>query len=85
MAKPDPAILWPERLLFIGCGNMAGAMLSRWLDLGLPADRVTVVRPSGKPVAGNVRVVTGIDEPVGAGTLVLLGFKPRGLSAVASI
>jgi pyrroline-5-carboxylate reductase len=83
MAKPDPALLWPERFLFIGCGNMAGAMLSRWLDLGLSADRVTVVRPSGQAVAGNVRVVTRIDEPVARGTLVLLGFKPQQLGGVS--
>lgn len=83
MAKPDPAPDWPERFLFIGCGNMAGAMLARWRDCGLPADRVTVVRPSGKPVTDGIRVVTRLDVPVAPGTLVLLGFKPQQLGGVA--
>ena len=39
MAKPDPMMSWPEHLLLIGCGNMAGAMLARWLELGLPPER----------------------------------------------
>ena len=58
MERPEPDPLWPDRLLFIGCGNMAGAILSRWLDCGLPPYRVRVVRPSGKPVARDVEVVT---------------------------
>jgi pyrroline-5-carboxylate reductase len=66
----------------IGCGNMAGAMLSRWLDTGLDAARVTVVRPSGAPVANGVRVVTEIpDEP--APSILMLGFKPFHLVEVA--
>ncbi len=62
---------------------MAGAMLSRWLECGLPPERVTVIRPSGKPVADGVTVHTDLTEPVGAGTLVLLGFKPQQLGQVA--
>jgi pyrroline-5-carboxylate reductase len=83
MAKPERAIAWPDRLLFIGCGNMAGAMLSRWLDCGLPPERVTVVRPSGKAVAEGVTVLTQLDGPVAEGTLVLLGFKPQQLGEIA--
>ena len=83
MAKPERAIAWPDRLLFIGCGNMAGAMFARWLDCGLPPERVTVVRPSGKAVAEGVTVLTQLDGPVAEGTLVLLGFKPQQLGAIA--
>lgn len=83
MAKPDPARDWPDRILLVGCGNMAGAMLARWLETGLPAGRVTVVRPSGRPVAPGVAVRTGLDAPVAPGTLVLLGFKPQQLGDVA--
>lgn len=87
MAKPDPAgaalSRWPDKLLLIGCGNMAGAMLARWLEMGLPAERVTVVRPSGAAVAPGVQVVTALTEPVAPGTLVLLGFKPQQLGQVA--
>jgi len=84
MAKPDPATIWPERLLLIGCGNMAGAMLDRWLACGLPPERVRVIRPSGRPVADGVRVDTALDASVAPGTLVLLGMKPQQLADVAA-
>ncbi|MBB5984736.1 pyrroline-5-carboxylate reductase family protein [Sphingobium lignivorans] len=83
MAKPDADAGWPARLLLIGCGNMAGAMLARWLELGLPAERVTVVRPSGRPVAPGVTVVTQVEGPLEPGTVVMLAFKPQQLGAVA--
>lgn len=71
-----------EKIWLIGCGNMAGAMLSRWLACGLDPARVTVVRPSGQPVADGVRVVTEIpDEP--APDLLLIGVKPQMLADVA--
>lgn len=66
----------------IGCGNMAGAMLSRWLETGLDPSCVTVVRPSGAPVAEGVRVVTQVpDEP--PPELLMLGVKPQMLAAIA--
>lgn len=83
MAKPDVAVNWPVHFLLIGCGNMAGAMLARWLDQGLPPERVTVIRPSGKPVAEGVTVLTSLAEPVAAGTVVLLGCKPQQLAQVS--
>ena len=84
MAKLDPMNIWPEHLLLIGCGNMAGAMLGRWLELGLPPEHVTVIRPSGKPVADDVQVSTQLEAPVRPGTLVLLGCKPQQLGAVSA-
>jgi len=50
--------IWPDHLFLVGCGNMAGQMLQRWLACGLDPATVTVLRPSGKPVAEGVRVVT---------------------------
>lgn len=67
-------------LTLVGCGNMAGAMLARWLDLGLSPERVAVVRPSGAAVAEGVRVVTDIAELAPLDGLVLLGFKPQQLA-----
>ena len=84
MAKPDAPVRWPAHVLLIGCGNMAGAMLARWLDCGLPPVRVTVIRPSGKPVADGVTVRTDLSEPIAAGTVVLLGCKPQQLPDVSS-
>ncbi len=83
MAKPEPILDWPKRLLLIGCGNMAGAMLERWLECGLPPYRVQVIRPSGKPVAPGIEVVTSLQEHIVSGTCVLLGCKPQQLAQVA--
>ena len=76
--------LWPDHLFLIGCGNMAGQMLSRWLDQGLDPARVTVLRPSGKPVADGVAVVTDYPAALPAGTAVLLGMKPYQIADVAA-
>ncbi|MBO9574903.1 MAG: pyrroline-5-carboxylate reductase [Sphingobium sp.] len=84
MEKPERLYDWPDRLLLIGCGNMAGAMLLRWLDCGLPPYRVHVVRPSGKPVAEGVEVTTSLTEHIVSGTCVLLGCKPQQLAQVAA-
>lgn len=67
----------------VGCGNMAGAMLRRWLDSGLDPREVTVIRQSGAPVAEGVTVLTAPppDGPVPA--LVMLGVKPQMLDLVA--
>lgn len=70
-------------LTLIGCGNMAGAMLARWLDLGLAPALVTVVRPSGKPVADGVGVVRDLAEVGASDGIVMLGFKPQQLGALA--
>jgi pyrroline-5-carboxylate reductase len=83
MARPDPILDWPTRLLLIGCGNMAGSMLARWLDCGLPPYRVHVVRPSGKPVAPGIEVSTRLTEHIVSDTCVLLGCKPQQLAQVA--
>lgn len=90
MAKPDSAVdagspgIWPDHLLLVGCGNMAGAMLARWLESGLDPARVTVIRPSGRAVAAGVRVLTQVPGQIAPGTLVLLGHKPQQLPQVAA-
>lgn len=78
------AIAWPDRLFLVGCGNMAGQMLGRWLDCGLDPARVTVLRPSGRPVAEGVTVVTDWAASLPAGTTVLLGMKPYQIGDVAA-
>lgn len=76
---------WPDHLFLIGCGNMAGQMLVRWLDCGLDPARVTVLRPSGRPVADGVTVVTDYPVTLPAGTTVLLGMKPYQMADVAAV
>jgi pyrroline-5-carboxylate reductase len=67
----------------VGCGNMAGAMLRRWLECGLDPHEVTVIRQSGAPFADGVTVLTAPppDGPVPA--MVMLGVKPQMLDLVA--
>jgi len=72
----------PGPFWLIGCGNMAGAMLERWIAAGLDPAQVTVVRPSGKPVAGGVRVLTALPEDE-VPALAMLGTKPQKLNEVA--
>lgn len=74
---PLPGPFW-----LIGCGNMAGAMLERWLEQGMDPARVTVVRPSGRPVGAGVRVVTTLPEDE-VPALVMLGVKPQKLAEIA--
>lgn len=77
-AWSDTAPIW-----LIGCGNMAGAMLRRWLDAGLPASAVTVVRPSGIAPAPGVRTLSAIASGEAPPATLLLGVKPQKLDEVA--
>nr|WP_184078784.1 pyrroline-5-carboxylate reductase [Sphingobium subterraneum] len=74
---------FPRHLFMVGCGNMGGAMLSRWLSQGLDADRVTVLRPSGASVGPGVMVVTEAPTELPAGSIVILAMKPQQWSTVA--
>ncbi|MCT8003020.1 pyrroline-5-carboxylate reductase [Sphingomonas sanguinis] len=66
----------------IGCGNMAGAMLRRWLDAGLDPRQVTVITRSGRGAPEGVRSLTAlpVDETP---TTLMLGFKPQQLDDIA--
>lgn len=66
----------------VGCGTMGGAMLRRWLAAGLDPARVTVVRPSGRPVADGVTVLAAPPPDGPAPALLMLGVKPQMLDAV---
>lgn len=68
-------------LWLIGCGNMGGAMLRRWLDQGFDPYRVTVIARSPKPDLG-VRVLTA--PPAGERPdMVMLAMKPQQLGEIA--
>ena len=75
MAAAFPAPTW-----FVGCGNMAGAMVEGWRSAGLDFSNVTVIRPSGTPVDG-IRTITEYEEGE-IPRLVMLGFKPQKLDEV---
>jgi pyrroline-5-carboxylate reductase len=78
----DP--LLPGPLWLVGCGNMAGAMLARWIEEGVDPSHVSVIRPSGRPAGEGVRVTTDYPEDE-VPAIVLLGMKPYQLDAVAPL
>ncbi len=67
-------------LWLIGCGNMAGAMLSRWLDVGMDPARVTVITPTAN--RSDVRVLRALPDEAPP-TMLMLGVKPQMLGDVA--
>lgn len=75
---------YPKSLFLAGCGNMAGAMLSRWLECGLDPARVLVYRPSGKAIAGGVSVTDAWPRQLPDGTTILLGMKPDKVADAAA-
>lgn len=73
------------RLLLIGCGNMAGAMLDRWLAAGLGAHHVAIVDPYAQPREGVAFYSSLADWSAagGAADMIMLGMKPQQLGDVA--
>ena len=72
-----PGVTW-----FVGCGNMAGAMVEGWRSAGVDLSLAVAIRPSGRAVEG-VRTVASLAEAGEAPKLVILGFKPQQLDEVA--
>ena len=72
-----PGVTW-----FVGCGNMAGAMVEGWRIAGVDLSDAVAVRPSGTPVEG-VRTVSSLGEAGTGPKLVELGFKPQQLDEIA--
>jgi pyrroline-5-carboxylate reductase len=63
-------------LTLFGCGKMAGAMLSRWLQCGLDPALVTVIRKSGVAPAAGVTTrknARGLSAP----DILMIGIKPQ--------
>ena len=66
---------------FVGCGNMAGALIEGWRKADVNFSEAVVIRPSGRQVDG-IRTVSSIpDEP--SPLRCVLGFKPQALGRVA--
>ena len=71
-----------DRAWFVGCGNMAGAMVEGWRAAGLDLSSAVAIRPSGRPIEG-LRVVTSFSDAGAPPKLVILGFKPQQLDEIA--
>src|SRR6185503_9213334 len=74
--------LFPGPTWFVGCGNMAGAMVEGWRSAGVELSQAVAIRPSGKPVEG-VRTVQSVAEAGRPPKVVILGFKPQKLDEIA--
>ena len=73
---------FPEGPLWlVGCGNMAGGMLHRWLAAGLDPSAVTVITRSGNGVPEGVRSLKA-PPPDEAPTILVLGVKQIGRAHV---
>lgn len=71
-----------EKILLIGCGNMAGAMLEGWLAGGMEAGRFTIVDLFRQDAPGAIAVSR--DMPVaGDFDAIMLGVKPQNLPEIA--
>lgn len=66
----------------IGCGNMAGAMLRRWIETGMGPARFTVVDPAAPASPAGVEVLAEIPDAVAPAAAILLGVKPQLLDSV---
>jgi pyrroline-5-carboxylate reductase len=73
---------FPNPTWFVGCGNMAGAMIDGWRLAGVDLSNAVAIRPSGKQVEGMVTVKAMADAGP-APKLAMLGFKPQKLDQIA--
>jgi pyrroline-5-carboxylate reductase len=76
-----------DPLLLVGCGNMAGAMLARWVAAGLDPALVSVVDPAPALLPDGVSAYADIADWQAAqrpARWVLLGVKPQQLGEVAA-
>lgn len=74
---------YPKHLVLIGCGNMAGSILSRWLECGVDPTTVTVIDPYRKEVPPGVTLLEFLPDALPQGATILLGIKPQQLGQVA--
>ncbi|MEY4269806.1 MAG: hypothetical protein RLZZ58_1022 [Pseudomonadota bacterium] len=75
-----------QKILIVGCGNMAGAMLRRWVDSGLKPAHVAVVDPAKPPLPDGVVHSSSLAawrRTDSRADIILLGIKPQGLAEVA--
>jgi pyrroline-5-carboxylate reductase len=76
---------FPGQLLLVGCGNMAGAMLTQWLAAGLDPAQVSIVDPFADPRDG-IAHYKSLEDWQAAGVTadwIMVGMKPQQLGSVA--
>ena len=70
-----------ENILFVGCGNMGGAMLDGWLAGGFAPERFAILSPNRTEAPAGVRILR--EAPDERFDAVILGFKPHMLGDIA--
>ena len=71
-------------IVIYGAGTMAGAMLSRWLEVGLKPEKIAALRKSGTEV---VEGVTGVQDGALLPTnpkVLIIGVKPQVFESVSA-
>lgn len=77
MSAPEPLRLW-----LVGCGNMAGAMLRRWIESGAVApENVFVVNRHDRELPAGVRQGRAFPDEA-APDFIQLGMKPQQLGDI---
>lgn len=71
-------------LWLIGCGNMGGAMLRRWIAAGLDPATVTVITRSGQGAPDGVRSLIAVPDEDAPAT-VMLALKPQQIDAAQAL
>ena len=79
--QPSSGTLAPA-IWFVGCGNMAGAMVEGWRSAGVDFTNSVAIRPSGTSVPG-VHTVRSLGEAGRQPEWMILGFKPQQLLELA--
>lgn len=75
---------FPNRILMIGCGNMAGAILAGWLRAGLDPTRVSIFDPYAKNLPIGTQHFTEVPRQFETPDFVMIGVKPNMLCNVAA-
>jgi pyrroline-5-carboxylate reductase len=74
---------FPASTWLVGAGNMGGAMLRRWIAIGVDPTTVTAIDPYASDVPEGVTLAT--DLPAGTPDLLVLAIKPQMLDAMPRI
>ena len=81
MSGGRPAGMW-----LVGCGNMAGAMLRRWIEAGsLAPEAVFVVNRQDRDLPAGVRQGRAFPTDTAPSPYLLLGVKPQQLDAIPAL
>ncbi|APG62116.1 hypothetical protein LPB140_04040 [Sphingorhabdus lutea] len=74
---------FPKQILFYGCGNMGGAVLSGWLHAGISPSHFAICKPTSRAVPDGVQYYDHSSKYGGYPDILILGIKPQMLRDMA--